>query len=102
MISNLFGRRVLKANAHTDSQIFNPLIPDIETLGMGGSTDKRTHRDSQGSIRFGGKRCTFAILAFCAISITYMNWVDLSVAIVAMVRRGEGKLNVLGPQKWHV
>ena len=54
--------------------------------------DKGTELDCQGSVRFGGKRCTFAILAFFALFVSFMTYVDLSVAIVAMVRRGEGKI----------
>ena len=57
---------------------------------MEGSTNKRTDCNSQ--VGFGGKRCTFAILAFFALFVSSMNCVDLSVAIVAMVRKGEGKI----------
>ena len=44
----------------------------------------------EGDIRFGGKRYIFAVLAFFGLFVSFMNYVDLSVAIVAMVRRGEG------------
>ena len=47
--------------------------------------------DGEGGIgTLGGKRYIFAVLAFFGLFVSFMNYVDLSVAIVAMVRRGEG------------
>ena len=51
-------------------------------------TDKKT--ECEGNACFGGKRYIFAVLAFFGLFVSHMNIVDLSVAIVAMVRRGEG------------
>ena len=38
-----------------------------------------------------GERYTFAVLAFFGLFISFMNRVDLSVAIVAMVKRGDAE-----------
>jgi hypothetical protein len=42
-----------------------------------------------GKLGFWGERYTFAVMAFLGFVITFINRVDLSVAIVAMVKRGK-------------
>ena len=49
--------------------------------------DKR--RESEGNMPCCGKRYIFAIMAFFGLFISYMNRVDVSVAILVMVKRGD-------------
>ena len=53
----------------------------------------RDQRTVSGSINMSccGERYIFAILAFFGLFISFMNRVDLSVAIVAMVKRGDAE-----------
>ena len=51
--------------------------------------DKDKRRESEGNMPCCGKRYIFAILAFFGLFISYMNRVDMSVAILVMVKRGD-------------
>ena len=49
-------------------------------------SDQRT--EPEGNMLCCGKRYIFAIMAFLGLFISFMNRVDLSVAIMAMVKKG--------------
>ena len=46
-------------------------------------------KETEGKMPCLGKRFIFAIMAFFGLFISFMNRVDMSVAIAAMVKRGD-------------